>query len=87
MYVLVRNALTAFDEDAMRTCARRAAALTFRALESLGSKRIANEDLGDAEEFVRTLDRRDWDVWVKTASTVFWVVVNSARPRHRARGG
>ena len=49
----------------------------FAVVSLLVPKRLAHEELGDAEEYIRRSERRAWEVYVKTVSAVFWVLVNS----------
>ena len=52
---------------------------TFRLLEALVTKRLRAEQLGDALEWINEPGRLPWEIRLKVASTVFWVLVNSAR--------
>lgn len=51
-------------------------------LSLLVPRRLAEEEIGDALERVRNLvrlGRPRWHVWLKVATTVFWVCLNSLR--------
>jgi hypothetical protein len=57
----------------------RVAAKLFSVAEALLPKRIASEELGDAEEFINTPGRPTALRWIKVFSALFWVTVNSLK--------
>jgi hypothetical protein len=59
--------------------ARLIAERTFSALEAFLPRRIRNEEIGDALEYINAPGRSRSAIYTKTASTVFWVAANAAR--------
>jgi transcriptional regulator with XRE-family HTH domain len=60
-----------------RTLGLAVAGSVFRVLEAVLPRRVTHEEFGDATEYLNAPDRRTWEIWLKTTSTIFWVVVHS----------
>jgi transcriptional regulator with XRE-family HTH domain len=72
--------------SAKAPASHRAATTIFSVIEAALPKRLANEELGDALEYIAA-HPRGWRVWVKIVSTIFWTGLNTVREWRSAFGG
>jgi hypothetical protein len=75
----VREFLSTRDTDAARLTTLANAQWWFTILEALVPQRLRAEEMGDAMEFLTSAPRTRWLIWLKTATTTWWVAVNAVR--------
>lgn len=69
------SSVTASRPDRARKLSRK----VFSIVEMLVPKRLAREELGDAEEYMHSADRTAGQIFLKMVTTVIWILVNTAR--------